>query len=82
MIPTLYEDNTAAIRIAQSEDPQALKHIVKLCYHYIRLEVSKRNLNIKWISTKDQLADGLTKALGRMKFETFVGEILHRVSSK
>ena len=72
LIPVLYEDNTAAIRMAQSEESQSLKHIVKLCYHYVRLEVAKRNLIIRWISTDEQLADGLTKALGGLKFEKFM----------
>lgn len=56
-VPILYEDNTAAISVAKSEDSQSLKHVVNLCYHYIRFEVAQRSLIIKWIKFEDQLAD-------------------------
>ncbi|XP_044765422.1 secreted RxLR effector protein 161-like [Coccinella septempunctata] len=69
VVPTLYEDSNAAIKLAKSEESKALKHIVKLCYHYVRLEVANKNLIIKWVSTKEQLADILTKALGYSVFE-------------
>lgn len=69
IVPTLYEDSNAAIKLAKSEESRALKHIVKLCYHYVRLEVANKNLIIKWVSTKEQLADILTKALGYSVFE-------------
>lgn len=35
IVPIMYEDNTAAIRITKSDESQTLKHIVKLCYHYV-----------------------------------------------
>ena len=39
---------------------------------WVRQEVSAGRLNVKWIATKDMPADGLTKALPRQKFDTFV----------
>ena len=81
LIPILYEDNMAAINIAKSDDSSTLKHIVKLCFHYVRLEVARKNLIIKWISTKDQLADILTKALGVEKFEYQRSLILKEIES-
>lgn len=42
----MYEDNSAAIKIAKSDNSQSLKHVVKLSYHYIQLEVLKRNVII------------------------------------
>lgn len=76
IVPILYEDNKAAIKIATSDESQTLKHIVKLCYHYVRLEVSKGNVIIKWVRTDEQLADGFTKALGIAKFKEFQKNIL------
>ena len=70
-IPVLYEDNTSAIKVAKSEDSQSLKHVVNLCYHYIRYEVAHKNLIIKWIRSEDQLADVFTKALGYERFLKF-----------
>lgn len=74
-VPILYEDRTATIKIAKSDDSQTLKHIVKLCYHFIRFEVAKKNVIIKWVSTIDQIADGFTKALGHAKFEVFKNQL-------
>ena len=37
-------------------------------YHWIRLKVESGEIIPKWISTKDQLADGLTKALASPAF--------------
>jgi hypothetical protein len=76
VMPILYEDNRAAIKKAKSEEAQAFKHIVKLCYHYIRLEVAKKNIILKWVNTNEQLADGFTKALGKQKFENFFKTLL------
>lgn len=65
-IPIMYED---------SQVSQSLKHVVNLCYHYIRFEVAQRNLIIEWIKSEDQLADMFTKALGHEKFSTFRSKI-------
>lgn len=80
VLPTLYEDNNAAIKLAKSDESKALKHIVKLSYHYVRLEVANKNLNIKWVNTKDQIADILTKALGYSAFEKLKNMLLTQFS--
>ena len=80
-IPIMYEDNRAAINIAKSDDSQSLKHVVKLCYHYIKLEVAKRNLIIEWVNTNDQLADMFTKALGYLKLVHFRNKMLYDVEN-
>jgi hypothetical protein len=80
MTPILFEDNSSAIKIAKSDESQALKHIVKLCYHYVRLEVKNKNVIVRWISTHDQIADMFTKALGKEKFEKFRNCILHSMN--
>lgn len=79
-IPILYEDNTAAIKIAKSDDSQSVKHIVNLCFHYVKLEVENKKLIIKWILTQNQIADMLTKALDRHKLEKFRNELLENLS--
>jgi hypothetical protein len=38
------------------------KHI-EVDYHFVREQVTQKQLNIRFISTKDQLADGFTKAM-------------------
>jgi hypothetical protein len=39
-----------------------IKHI-EIDYHFVRERVANNSLAIRFISTKDQLADGFTKAL-------------------
>ncbi len=74
--PTIYEDNSTAIKWACSEESTNLKHIVNLCFHFIRLEVTNNNVKINWVSTKDQLADIFTKPLGPQLFLKFRNQIL------
>jgi len=42
IVPTVYEDNKAAIELAQTEESTTLKHLVNLCYHYVRFEARCR----------------------------------------
>ena len=44
-----------------------MKHLA-LDYHFVRQFVQAGKLNVSYISTKDQLADGLTKPLARLRF--------------
>ena len=73
---TIYCDNNAA-RIL-SEDPllhARVKHM-DIKYHYLRECVENREVILKYISTRDNLADALTKPLERQKFirfRTFLG---------
>lgn len=76
LIPIMYEDSKSAINFAKSDESQTLKHIAKLCFHYVKLEISKKNIIIKWVGTNDQLADALTKAVGKTKFEKFRNIVL------
>ena len=62
---TLYGDNTSAIRIATNPvHHENTKHIDVDC-HYIRELVEDRSISLKYISSKDQLADLYTKAMSR-----------------
>ena len=60
----LYKDNQATICL--SKNPQSLgksKHI-DIRYHFIREEVSKGTIEVKYCPTNDMIADILTKGLG------------------
>lgn len=76
LVPTLKSDCAPAIAVAMTNDSKTLKHIVKLSMHYVNLEFRRNNLKIEWVSTNDQLADTLTKALPKQKFVDFRSALL------
>ena len=52
----------------------AQKHI-EIDYHFVRERVAKKALEIRHISTHDQLADILTKPLMAQQFERFRSDL-------
>jgi hypothetical protein len=71
-ISTVWEDNQAALLLANSNDPPRLtprsKHIA-IKYHWFRSHLSPNSIVVRHVSTNDQMADILTKPLARTKFE-------------
>jgi hypothetical protein len=64
----MYCDNESAVRLAyNAEFHQRTKHVL-VRYHYIRQQVAEGKIEVKYISTNDQLADIFTKALPSPKF--------------
>ena len=64
-VPTIYSDNTGCIQV--SKDPVQhwkLKHI-DTKYHFIRDNIQEGNVQVKYIDTKWNLADMLTKPVGK-----------------
>ena len=67
----VYRDNTACISIAESEkNTPRTKHIA-LKYHWFREYAKRKVFDIMYISTTEQLADYLTKPLGKDLFLKF-----------
>lgn len=67
-------DNRQTIRLLTNESPQLttkLRH-VDIHHHWLRQEISRKHVNIEWISTNDIPADGFTKAFTRQKHEHFL----------
>jgi hypothetical protein len=73
---TIYEDNMPAINITQRHSSAAgrTRHI-DTRYHYIREAIQAKKVAVKWIATAEQVADGLTKPLDRLKFEAFTHQL-------
>jgi len=69
--PLLKGDNKSAICAAKAEMSKSLMHLTKLDFHFVRNVYKEGEIKLKWVSTKDQLADMLTKGLGRDTFEKF-----------
>ena len=69
--PCLWYDNLGATYL--SANPvfhDRTKHI-EIDYHFVRERVAEELLDIKLISTKDQVADGFTKTLGVKDLDEF-----------
>ncbi|KAL1223745.1 Retrovirus-related Pol polyprotein from transposon RE1 [Cardamine amara subsp. amara] len=67
--PVIYCDNVEATYLsANSVFHTCMKHLA-LNYHFIHDLVQSGRLRVTHVSSKDQLADGLTKPLPRPQFE-------------
>ena len=67
-------DNTQTLRLIKED---TVKLIIKLRHvdihkHWLRQEYAMKRVLFQWKATKEMIADGLTKALPKQKFENFV----------
>ena len=72
---TLHEDNLPAIDLLSRTCSDGRTRNIDVRFHYIRQQVEKGAIAIAKVKTSDQAADGLTKGLGRGKFERFRTQI-------
>ncbi|KAM3206760.1 hypothetical protein ACQJBY_062115 [Aegilops geniculata] len=61
-------DNKSAIELSKNPVHHERSKHIDLRYHYIRECVEERKVEVEHVRTEDQLADILTKSLGRAKF--------------
>jgi hypothetical protein len=74
--PLLLCDNQASIKI--SENPvlhQRTKHI-DVQFHFVREKVSEGKVDIEYVNTGENLANGFTKGLGAVKLVGFRENVL------
>jgi hypothetical protein len=73
----IFIDNTATITTAQNPttNKNRTRHI-DVAYHFVRQRISDKYIILRWISTIEQLADILTKALGQTTFDRLRAAIL------
>jgi len=70
-------DNNQTIRLLTAEYAKLftkLRH-VDVHHHWLRQEVQRQALQVGWVPTSEMIADGLTKALPRQRFERFVDQL-------
>lgn len=73
----IYEDNQLAIDITnrtKTSSNRRTRHI-DIRFRYIQQELANSNVVIKWIRTNQQVADGLIKALDKLKYIEFVRQL-------
>ncbi|KAD2392953.1 hypothetical protein E3N88_39930 [Mikania micrantha] len=66
--PTLWCDNLGATYLSANPVFHARTKHVEVDYHFVREQVTKGNLHVKFISTDDQIPDIFTKPLSSQRF--------------
>lgn len=65
---TIHEDNQSCIKVAdEPRNPRRMKHVA-VKYHVVRDNVGRGIICVKYIPTSVQIADIMTKGLGRIQF--------------
>jgi hypothetical protein len=67
-IPTLLCDNIGATFLASNPQFHAHTKHIEINYHFVRERVASNQLQVKFICSKDQLADCLSKSLPLPQF--------------
>ena len=64
----LLVDNKSAIALSKNPVHHDLSKHIDVKFHFVRDCMEKKQVEIDHVGTQDQLADALTKALGRVRF--------------
>ena len=70
-------DNTAAIAVSKNDAHHSRTKHIDLRHHHVREAVEKNLLQIEHVPSAEQLADILTKPLGRLAFERLRDRLVH-----
>ena len=80
--PKIWCYNVSALAIASNPVFHARTKHIEVDYHFVRERVLRKDLQIKYISTYDQLADIFTKSLPTHRFQILYSKILFTVVPK
>jgi hypothetical protein len=76
--PVLWYHNTGAVYLSVNPVFHGRTKHVEVDFHFVRESFAKKALDVRIISSEDQLADIFTKALGRPTFH----RLLHNLNLK
>jgi hypothetical protein len=69
--PIIWCDNLGATYLSAYPRFHGRTKHIEVDFHFIQEQVANKELQIRFLSTKDQLADGLTKPLSQALFKKF-----------
>ena len=70
-MPTLWCDNLGATSLSSNPVFHAPTKHIEVDYHFVRERVANKMLDVRIITSKDQIADGFTKALSTRDIQEF-----------
>jgi histone deacetylase 1/2 len=73
--PKIWCDNISSISLASNPLFHARTRHLEVDYHYVREKVIRRELEVDYICTQDQLADIFTKGLSPARFRSLVSKL-------
>ena len=68
--PTMiYEDNHEAITLSKNSKNHTQTKYIDIKYHYVRENIMKKDIQLKYCPTENQVVDIWTKGLAKQRFE-------------
>jgi hypothetical protein len=71
----LWCDNMGAKYLSSNPVFHERMKYIEVDYHFVRDQVMKHLLDVRFVSTHDQLADGFTKAINQQRFQDFAANL-------
>ena len=65
----IFRDNTSAINISKNPVMHSKTKHIPIKFHFLREQVTKKNIKLEYVETKEQIVDIFTKPLPRETFE-------------
>ena len=65
----MFWDNTNIIHISKNLVMHSKTKHILIKYHFVREQVTQKNIKLEYVGTKEQIADIFTKPLPRESFE-------------
>ena len=69
--PILWCDNLGATYLAANPRFHGRNKHIEVDFHFVREQVAHKRLDIRFISSNDQVADGFTKPISLKHFDSF-----------
>jgi len=75
---SVFVDNQAALHISKNDVHHDRTKHINIRYHFVREAVKDGLFQLLWVPSHQQLADGLTKALGTVLFTKLISTLMNR----